>query len=295
MDMIQKNLYSLLLLLILFSCGIRKNNTLDEVTPQTKELNYGRQLILSNLEEQTKAWKSIKAKIKAKLRIKDKSYTVRIQLQASNAKGIRLSVHYLLFEVARIWFTPNEVVFVDLINGAYARERYSDFGARLGLKLDYTQIERLIMGGIFVPGIGSDRSSLEALEYRIGDDGKQTLSGSVLGSNYTFLLGQQGMVEKLVVLDKKGTLIFDADYQSQSASVLPAMAPPSLHEYKVYKGGVGRGKEVIAEPTGVLSLDWQSVEHLQDDNEQVLIPKIKEKYFRVDLSEVLKFATSTSS
>lgn len=274
-------IYICLLGIGLTACGIRKPNNKPskpiEVLAQHREAQE--QAVLA----QNQSWTALKARIDGELRRGDKSFSARIQLQASRGKGIRLSVHYLLFEVARVWFTPSGVTFVDLINGGYAQEPYSQFGERLGITIDYPQIESLILGGVFAPGKGATAEDIRNLKYAyIQGQGGQFI-GEVLGYNYFFLLNSEASLRKLVVTDSSNTSVFETEYRSEAIGTLPMLQAPAIAEYRIYSPN----KKANPQPKGTLLLEWQSVQHLSDDSELSLQPIIKAKYERIDLGKLL--------
>lgn len=287
---IPKNiLYSLLLTSLLMACGVRKAEREVVERESSRSTAQDRGALYTRLEQEAESWTAIKAKLKGRLSMGDKSFSARIQLQAARGKGLRMSVHYLLFEVARVWFTPSEIVFVDLVNGAYARETYPDFSSRLGVKLDYKQIESLIVGAVFSPGEGASMSDIERLQYLPLEGGRHQLGGKVLGAKYAFVLSPKAVLEHILVENARGQLVFDARYESSADRGLPVLSTPSLSEYSIYSSRAGQTSKPQA--NGRLSLEWQSVEHLTNDGELSLEPIIKSKYERIDLGTIIKAAT----
>lgn len=269
--------------LLLGSCGVQKTNPKPNTVEATEQT---RSALFHSLGEQGSSWTAVKAKLGGEIQAKGKEFNARIQLQAARGKGIRLSVQYLLFEVARVWFTPEEVVFVDLINGGYAQESYPRFAERLGISIDYSQVEALIMGSVFTPGKGSRLSDLEQLQYQPLPMGKHQLGGKVLGHSYSFVLSPEAILRELSVADNKGRKIFDALYTSEAVVGLPTMTNPAESVYTIYSTSNSTSGE--SSQRGRLQLSWQSVQHLESDRELSLKPIIKEKYTRIDLGTILK-------
>lgn len=238
------------------------------------------------LASQSESWTAVKAKLEGRLQAKGKDLSARIQLQAARGEGIRMSVYFLLFEVARVWFTPTEVVFVDLVNGKYAQEAYPRFGERLGVTLDYGQIEQLIMGGVFAPGKGASSAALESLRYTPKAGGLHQLSGAVLGYNYSFNLSPEMILKSVLAEDSKGRKVFDAVYTSEARSGLPVLTAPAISAYSVYSTSSGQSSAEARR--GLLELEWQNVQILDNREGVAVKPIIKDKYERLDLGTILK-------
>ncbi len=77
----------------------------------------------SNAEMNTEA---VKSDWRVHLNFKDQKLSSKVRLEAIQNECIYLSVRPFPFvELARLWFTPNEVCFVDLMEHRYARFDYS--------------------------------------------------------------------------------------------------------------------------------------------------------------------------
>lgn len=295
-------IYICLLGIGLTACGIRKQAPTSskpvEASTATKKLAA----LHDEVIKQNQSWTALKARIDGELRRGDKSFSARIQLQASRGKGIRLSVHYLLFEVARVWFTPSGVTFVDLINGGYAQEAYSQFGERLGITIDYPQIESLILGGVFAPGKGASEADIRSLICNYIFNYGPQMFGQVLQHDYFFIFDHNFNLKRISVFESspeadcnceddkeecepdKGTpTVFEAEYRSEAIGTLPMLQAPAIAEYRIYSPN----KKANPQPKGTLLLEWQSVQHLSDDSELSLQPIIKAKYERIDLGKLL--------
>lgn len=275
-------IYALGLALLIVGCGVRKT---ERPLRGGRATAQERTELFRSLRNQREDWTAVRAKLQGTLQTRGgKELSARIQLQAARGKGIRLSVHYLLFEVARLWFTPTEVTFVDLVNGAYAQEAYPNFGERLGLKLDYSQIEAIIMGTVFVPGEELSDASLQGLSYAPLSKGEHQLSGDVMGLSYSFALSPEAVLRSLLVTTSRGERIFDAQYISPAQSSLPTLTTPMEAVYSIYSSS-----RTTADPKrGSLSLEWQSLVELESEEGLSLTPVIKEKYQRLDLGALLK-------
>lgn len=270
---------------LLWGCGIRKQAPTTGKEPAKTITSSNRAEIEAAIQEQSQSWTAIKAKLAGELRTGDKTLSARIHLQAARGQGIRLSVHYLLFEVARIWFSPSEVTFVDLINGGYAQEPYNKFGERLGITIDYPQIESLFMGAVFAPGKGASSQDLRSMAFHYIEKHGPQLVGQVLGHTYAFLLTHEATLRKIVLAKKGGETTFEAEYRSEGvARTLPVLSTPAIAEYRIYPPS----KQANPRERGALLLEWQSVQMLPDASELALEPIIKPKYERIDLGRLIK-------
>lgn len=281
MTHLTKILYIVLCTALLSACGTSKRRPR---AGQVGAVESNQTALYQRLSEQQTAWTALKAKLHGELQKQDKELSARLHLQAARGQGMRLSVHVLLFEVARLWFTPTEVYFVDLVHGVYAQESYRSFGARLGVSIDYPQIEALIMGAVFAPGQGADMASLQSLRYESDALGQHRLLGKVLGYAYTFALSREGVLRSLQVHNPSGKPVFESRYISPAFSGLPAHSPETTAEYSLYDAE----QEQTERLRGRLTLKWQSVDLLPDASGLSLQPVIKSKYERVDLGAVLR-------
>ncbi|MDY3090990.1 MAG: DUF4292 domain-containing protein [Porphyromonas sp.] len=279
---IYRGLATLLILLALAACGVSKR---QRPSSGGTAVEQSRSALYQQLELNGQSWTALKGKLQGTINSRGKEVTARIQIQAARGQGIRLSAHVLLFEVARVWFTPQEVTFVDLVNGGYAQESYERFGQRLGITVDYGQIEALLLGAVFTPGKGATIRDLQLLAYAPLTLGEHQLSGETHGYRYSFRLSPSSVLRAISVENSRRQRLFGAEYRSSASQGLPTCTTPAESVYSLYT--TGSGSEATS-PSSTLSLEWQSVDMLESADGLSLAPIIKDKYTRIDLGAILK-------
>lgn len=229
-------------------------------------------------------WKSLKATMRGRIVLgRGREFSSRLSLQALRGRGLRLSIQpFPLIEAARLWFTPEGVVLVDLINGVYTEVSYAALGERLGFTPTYDQVESLILGQIFTPSGGATFDALARLNLKLVTDGSLSFGQSVANGAYELLLAPSSrQLMRFSLADKQGAVCFVAQYsgaqQLGERTRLPERT--SLH---VYDTKASRGAEL-----GSLDLEFQKVGEGSVDQMQIN-PVIKPSYERLSLDEVLK-------
>lgn len=280
---IYKGLSVLLLTLALGACGLSKRS---QAIGTGAAVEQSRSALYSQLAQNAESWTALKGRLQGTINSGEREFTARMQIQTARGAGIRLSAHVLLFEVARIWFTPSGVTFVDLVNGGYAQESYERFGQRLGITIDYGQIEALLLGAVFAPGQGATMRDLQLLAYAPLTLGEHELSGQVRGYRYHFRLSPSSVLRRIAVENSRSEQVFEAEYRSDASSGLPTTTTPAEVSYRLYN--TGGSASTTQSPRATLSLEWQSVEMLGSAEGLSLEPIIKDKYTRLDLGTILK-------
>lgn len=268
---------------VLLSLGFVGCGTKKSVQPKQAQVSRIEQrptTLYSTLAERSASWEALRATLNADIEAKGRGIDVKINLQAARGKGIRMSVVKLLFEVARVWFTPEGLTLVDLYNGRYVQIDYTTFSRYLGINIDYGQVEALIMGQVFSPGQGADLRAISKLKYSPQEGGRYELNGSVLGNQYAFTLSPTFIVELITIFSGSSYRVFEAEYHSKAVDRLPVLEPSSRVSYTLYRHS--------GEQKGRLSLEWRRVELLPSADDLQLEPVIKSKYEEISLELILK-------
>lgn len=269
-------LCALAVLLSTLACGTSRG-TIGSAPEGAVEQTHG--ALLERLQERAQSWPPIKATLQGEIVLGGRELSSRINLSAVRGQGIRLSaVPFPLVEAARVWFTPQGVTFVDLINGRYAEEGYEAFSERLGFAIDYHQIEALLLGMVFVPGGQGTSASLASLAYRGERSGGHQLSGSTGGYQYQFDLSATGFLQLFAASTSAGR-VFEASYDELSggdtSSVFPARSNYTLYG----RTGSQRGR---------LSLEWSRVRAVSDTESLGITPSVRSSYERISLDQIMR-------
>ena len=151
---------AVVLSLLLSACGTKKisyNNEEAPVMIATVSVDE-KKLVVGTHYAYYDDFIACRATVQAEIALGAKSFSSKVNLQMAKGQGIKLSVvPFPLLEAVRVWFTPSEVVIVDVINGRYVQENYATLSEHLGFALDYSQIEALIIGRVFAPGKSSSK------------------------------------------------------------------------------------------------------------------------------------------
>lgn len=271
---------SVLFASLIYACGTRRAGTTVQAGKQT-DAQTDVSALYARLKENNATWLGLKAKLKTTLSLGNKSHSLRTQLQAVRGQGLKLSLHYLLFEVARLWFTPETVVLVDMVNGYYAEEPYSSFGTRLGISIDYTQIESLIMGGVSIPQGAKDLSYTLKRQGQVEGLGWQELSFYHSSYTHSYMLDLSLVVKTLLVSNRQGAKVFEAQYQSNALYGLPMHTTPASSKYSIYS-------QSAQEPKANLLIEWESLQMVDDVSSLNVQVQIKDRYKRIDLGTILE-------
>lgn len=270
--------------LLLGSCGASKRSA--ERQPLETQSADRYPTSLERLQRERSSWQGIKGSIRGEITSRDKRFSSRLNLLALRGQGIRLSVvPFPLVEAARVWFTPEGVTLVDLINGRYAQESYLTFSQYLGLEITYAQVEALLLGQVFVPGqTDSSMRALRALSYRPEADGTATLEGLFGAYGYTFELSTEGDLTAFVVRRQADAhRLLEANYiERQRLSTETSL--PQRTEFRLYREHETSTQETVAQ----LTLDWIKMQEATEQDRPQIEPRIKEHYQRIRLEQILK-------
>ncbi len=126
---------------LLFSCKVQKT-TLGEDrihrVPKVKQFLLG-------LEEDKSEFDFLQANISGKL-ILDKSFSVKGTVRIKKDSVIWLSFRYFGQEVARVQLEPNRFQLINRFNKEYVDSDYSSISAHLGVMVDYSFFQNLLLG-----------------------------------------------------------------------------------------------------------------------------------------------------
>mgnify|MGYP000633902328 CR=1 FL=1 len=124
----------------LASCSLFRKA--DETGPNGKQVNQRTAYSMLESMPDTIPW--MEAKYQIKLESEKFSQNGRITLRLAHDKAIWLSVSPGFgIEVARLYMTPDSVIFLNKLNRTYYKGRSQELGARLGIPLDFYLVQDL--------------------------------------------------------------------------------------------------------------------------------------------------------
>lgn len=276
---ISKIIYVGLIALSLSGCGTHRVN---RESKKVESLISKESSLKEYLIDRRGDWTAIKASVRAEIEVGQKSYSSRVNLTAARGKGVRLSVvPFPLVEATRLWFSPEGITLVDLINGRYASEDYASLSDRLGFSLGYEQVEALFLARVFAPEVSDQSAGIQKLGYKDSPAGHK-LFGSIQNYGYRFDLSPDAILHSFVVFAlSTGQERFRANYSDYTEADSRAHLPQelTLELYKPNSTSVSLGK---------LKLQYNKVSLPENTDGLGLEVKIKPQYERIDLGQVLQ-------
>lgn len=145
----------------------------------------------------------ITAKASVELQSGGKSFSLGGSLRMKRDDVIQLSMTFLGMEVARIEFTPGDVLVVDRFNKQYVKATYSDASFLKSASLDFYVLQSMFWNEIFVPGERSVKSA--AKDFTMASSGDHTLLTLATSPklDYDFLIKTSGsLLDRVTVTPK---------------------------------------------------------------------------------------------
>ncbi len=276
-----------LLAALLAACASKKNlnqGTLDNNAtatgtemPMEKRNNVVRDVIAQSVYA-----RNIVAKMKFSVSMDGRNVSLDGKLQMRRDQVIRLQLAPLgLVEVARIEFTPDEVLFMDRVHKEYVREKYSRVSFLQRNGLDFYSLQALFWNQLFVPG-EKQVGEMQIDHFKAFDANPRVLSlarGPLKLSWYT----QKGSSAEGRIL--KTEALYDDNSHSQLSwqynefKALGQRQFPTQHQIDVKTNATKKEKHA----TVSLRLDKMSM-----DDSWEAETKVSQKYKKVELDDLLK-------
>ncbi len=163
-----------LLVLLLASC-----RTSDKAQKSSGKLTETEQLEAMQAEAYVKkvhtnaqTAETLTARIKMTLNAEGQELSVNGTLRMKRDDVIQLSLTFLGMEVARMEFSPKDVLIIDRFNKQYVRATYSDVSFLKQANLDFKTLQSLFWSELFIPGGSAEK---EANRFRLSSAGTHTL------------------------------------------------------------------------------------------------------------------------
>ena len=118
---------------------------------------------------------------------------------------VQLSLTFLGFEVARMEFSPNDVLLIDRYNKRYVRAKYSDMKFLQQAGLDFNALQALFWGELFRPG---HESVGNGSDFQLASSGSHTLLSlnNTPQLKYVFsTLTEQAVIDGMTAQNKNTT------------------------------------------------------------------------------------------
>lgn len=199
-----KNTLFLAMLLALASCGTKRavtDNTADSAG--TSDGNATATAFVRGVQANNPTAEAITGKLSMDLNIDSKNVALTGSLKMKRNDVIQLSLTLLFVEVARIEFTPQDVLIIDRVRKQYVRATYDEVGFLVQSGLNFHALQALFWHELFVPGSKSDK--LQPERFQLSSAGEHTLLTVTDAPrlNYEFLCTTAGhLIDRLNVEGK---------------------------------------------------------------------------------------------
>ena len=173
----------IVLMAVLMLTGCKTSQTVQKGGKEAVSGKIFKQKVMSN----NQTAKAITAKMKIRLIVGDKDFSLGGSLKMMRDDVIQLSLSFLGMEVGRMEFTQSDVLVVDRVHRQYARVPYSKIDFLQSANLDFSDLQALFWNEIFVPGQRDVAAALD--QFSLAESGDHTLLSlkSAPKLDYSFL------------------------------------------------------------------------------------------------------------
>ncbi len=201
-----KKLLLFVALLALTACGTKRTITETSTTDTSSSgTNAARTAFVRGVEANNLTTGTLTAKISLDLNIASKSVALTGTLKMKKNDVIQLSLTLLFVEVARIEFSPSEVLIIDRVHKQYVRAAYSDVSFLAQAGLNFYSLQALFWHELFVPG--SEAAKVSPERFILSSAGDHTLLSITDAPelNYDFLAGSNNHLINRLSVEGKST------------------------------------------------------------------------------------------
>lgn len=149
--------FTLVLSLLLYSCAPKKR-TVAAVAGETWLSGTARRAVVNQLAEQQPYYRTFTGRAKSNFTLNgEKRYDVTTNIRIVHGEAIWISVTAIMgVEAARVLITPDSVQIINRLNSEYLSRPFSFLQDFAGNSLDFTSLERLLVGDVVAPLAGRD-------------------------------------------------------------------------------------------------------------------------------------------
>jgi len=167
----------LLTLLLLAACRSSQSTVKDTATTGTATTHAATATTetaayVARVKANAQTAKTVTARIKMNIDAAGKDVSLGGTLRMKRDDVVQLSLTLLGFEVARMEFSPKDVLLIDRYNHRFVRATYADVSFLRQSSLDFSALQALFWGELFVPGKSGKPS---ATDFRLSTSGGYTL------------------------------------------------------------------------------------------------------------------------
>ena len=156
---------------------------------------------IARLSAQRPSTQTLTARIKMTLSATGKDLNVNGSLRMKRDDVVQLSLTFLGFEVARMEFSPTDVLLIDRYNHRYVRAAYADVDFLAKAGLDFSALQALFWNELFRPAEADSTYQIASSK----DHTTLTLSGKANLSYVFSTLTSQALLESLTVRNSQSS------------------------------------------------------------------------------------------
>lgn len=172
----------LMVLLVFSACRSSKKNVFDGKRAADVQQVLGMQA-LKPID------RSISAKLKISLGVDGKSFSSGGTFKAQQSKGMQIGVTAMgIFEVARLEFTPDNMLVINKIGKECATVEYTGVDAVARFGLGYDDLESVLLNSLFMPDGRDFASSVGQMEITVDSSLVTVVTPETSPMRYTFVL-----------------------------------------------------------------------------------------------------------
>lgn len=192
-----KRIVALLMLSFLyFSCGPAKVS--DEAFV-IKNASAGKILKFYELKEPD--FNTLNASLKGSYDDGKEKYSINVSLRMEKDETIWISAKLMgLIPLAKLMLTPDKVMFYDKINKQYFDGDYSLLSKWLGVEVEYSQVQNLLLGRLMF------EEPYKNYDFQENDEG------------YVLSAGEKSMIKSLLLIDKKDFYVKEEQFVHAAAN-----------------------------------------------------------------------------
>ncbi|MBQ7634822.1 MAG: DUF4292 domain-containing protein [Bacteroidaceae bacterium] len=235
-----KKILLLAALLAMTACGTKRTIT-DTQSDTATAAHSAAAAYVRAVRDNNPITSAITAKLSVDLNIGTKNVGLSGSLKMKRDDVIQLSLTLLFVEVARVEFTPRDVLIIDRVHKQYVRASYADVDFLAQAGLDFKALQALFWHELFVPG--SDEVRPERFQLSAAGDHTLLTISDAPRLNYEFLcVTKSHLIDRLSVEGKttaeRGKFVWRyADFTTLAGKPFPKKMTLSV---------AGVGKDITA-------------------------------------------------
>ncbi len=190
-------------MLLLTACGTKRVITDNSTVSTNTNTNAATTAFVRAVQNNNLTTNSLAAKMSLDLALGSKNVSLSGTLRMKKNDVIQLSLVLLFVEVARIEFTPKDVLILDRVRKQYVRATYDEVGFLAQAGLSYSSLQSLFWHELFAPP--EESGKLKPERFQLSSAGNHTLLSLTDAPklNYEFLVASQNhLIDRLSVEGK---------------------------------------------------------------------------------------------